>query len=264
MQMVDDNIGNKVRQNAVQNDGNEYGNGNVVTAPAKGNGNGINGNPIRCYNCRGEGHYASNCHRNHVNGCAYLSNSYQIAQEDDARSNSHSRGMNSVAQCSVYAHDGSIMVNKDGKFTANHDVCVLNYVNNMNSRADNQSANVTIRENQKKYKENAKNSKELGSKGSLASSRLAKPSNCLRWIPTGRIFAMCGKLTASSNTENKSEKSMYDNASTSNPSEPSSKGFPISTSLLGRFPTGKQLLVHDESRFKTSCSIDKDKYTMKA
>ncbi|GJT74059.1 reverse transcriptase domain-containing protein [Tanacetum coccineum] len=118
--------------------------------------------------------------------------------------------------------------------TANHDVCVLNYVNDMNSRADNQSANVTIRENQKKYKANAKNSKELGSKGSLASSRPSKPRTCLRWIPTGRIFAMCGKLTASSNTENKSEKSVCDNASTSNPSKPSSKGFSNSASLLGR------------------------------
>ncbi|GJW62061.1 hypothetical protein Tco_0111396 [Tanacetum coccineum] len=84
-----------------------------------------------------------------------------------------------------------------------------------------------------KYKENAKNSKELGSK-EVALSRPSKPRTCLRWIPTGRIFAMCGKLTASSNTENKSEKSVCDNASTSNPSEPSSKGFPISTSLLGR------------------------------
>ncbi|GJX41152.1 retrovirus-related pol polyprotein from transposon TNT 1-94 [Tanacetum coccineum] len=118
--------------------------------------------------------------------------------------------------------------------TTNHDVCVLNYVNNMNSHADNQSANVTIREYQKKYKANAKNSKELRSKGSLASSRPSKPRTCLRWILTGRIFAMCGKLTASSDTENKSKKSMCDNASTSNPSEPSSKGFPISTSLLGR------------------------------
>ncbi|GKB25300.1 reverse transcriptase domain-containing protein, partial [Tanacetum coccineum] len=72
MQMVDDNVGKQMRHNAVQNDGNEglsvvleianqYGNGNVKTTPAKGNGNGINGNPIRCYNCRGEGHYASNC-----------------------------------------------------------------------------------------------------------------------------------------------------------------------------------------------------------
>ncbi|GJW59091.1 putative ribonuclease H-like domain-containing protein [Tanacetum coccineum] len=87
------------------------------------------------------------------------------------------------------------------KFTVNHDVCALNYVNNMNSRADNQSVNVTIRENQKKYKANAKNSKELGSKGSLASSRPSKPRTCL---------------------------------STSNPLKTSSKGFPISTSLLGR------------------------------
>ncbi|GJT15946.1 hypothetical protein Tco_0874652 [Tanacetum coccineum] len=118
--------------------------------------------------------------------------------------------------------------------TANHDVCVLNYVNDMNSHADNQTANVSIRENQKKHKANAKKSKELGFRGSLASSRPSKPRTCLRWIPTGRIFAMCGKLTASSNTENKSKKSVCDNASTSNPSKPSSKGFSNSASLLGR------------------------------
>ncbi|GKE54495.1 zf-CCHC domain-containing protein [Tanacetum coccineum] len=66
MQMVDDNVGNQVRQNmnelsVVSEISNQYGNGNVVTAPAEGNGNVINGNPIRCYNCREEGHYASNC-----------------------------------------------------------------------------------------------------------------------------------------------------------------------------------------------------------
>ncbi|GJV95263.1 hypothetical protein Tco_1546840 [Tanacetum coccineum] len=87
--------------------------------------------------------------------------------------------------------------------TANHEVCVLNYVNGMNSRADNQSDNVSKRENKKKHKANAKKLKELGSKGSLASSRPSKPRTCL-------------------------------SASTSNPSEPSSKGFPISTSLIGR------------------------------
>ncbi|GJX09915.1 zf-CCHC domain-containing protein [Tanacetum coccineum] len=53
MQIVRCMLGNRIA--------NQYGNGNVVTAPAEGNGNGINGNPIRCYNCRGEGHYASNC-----------------------------------------------------------------------------------------------------------------------------------------------------------------------------------------------------------
>nr|GEU90569.1 hypothetical protein [Tanacetum cinerariifolium] len=117
--------------------------------------------------------------------------------------------------------------------TANHNVCVLNYVNNINSRADNQSANVSICENQTKHKANTKKSKELGSKESLTSSRTSKPRTCLRWIPTGRIFSMCEKLTASSNTENKSKKSVCDNASTSNPSKPSRKGFSNSAFLLG-------------------------------
>nr|GEW14678.1 hypothetical protein [Tanacetum cinerariifolium] len=118
--------------------------------------------------------------------------------------------------------------------TGNHDVCVLNYVNDMNSHTDNQSTNVSIRENKKKHKANAKKSKELGSKESLASSRPSKPRTCLRWIPTRRIFAMRRKLTASSNTEYKSGKYVYDNASTSNPSKPSIKGFSKSASLLDR------------------------------
>ncbi|GJV95939.1 hypothetical protein Tco_1547516 [Tanacetum coccineum] len=95
--------------------------------------------------------------------------------------------------------------------TANHDVCVLNYVNDMNSHADNHSANVSKHENQKKHRANVKKSKELGSKGSLASSRPSKPRTCLRWIPTGRIFAICGKLTASSNIKNKSKRYVCDN-----------------------------------------------------
>ncbi|GJZ33987.1 retrovirus-related pol polyprotein from transposon TNT 1-94 [Tanacetum coccineum] len=90
MLMVEDNVGNQFRPNAMQNVGNQvvlnasqnpgvqnvgnqnglsvvseianqHGDGNVVTAPAEGNGNGINGNTIRCYNCQGEDHYASNC-----------------------------------------------------------------------------------------------------------------------------------------------------------------------------------------------------------
>nr|GEW20204.1 hypothetical protein [Tanacetum cinerariifolium] len=60
MLMVDDNVGNQFRENVVQI-ANQHGNGNVVAARVKGNSNGINGNPIRCYNCQGEDHYASNC-----------------------------------------------------------------------------------------------------------------------------------------------------------------------------------------------------------
>ncbi|GKG19856.1 zf-CCHC domain-containing protein, partial [Tanacetum coccineum] len=63
---------------------NQYGNGNVVTAPAMGNGNGINGNPIRCYNCRGEGHYASNYTVNpRKQDVAYLQQQPPIAQEEE-------------------------------------------------------------------------------------------------------------------------------------------------------------------------------------
>nr|GEW96864.1 hypothetical protein [Tanacetum cinerariifolium] len=497
MKMVDNNVGNQVRQNDVQNDGNEYGNRNVVTAPGEGNGNGINGNPIRCYNCRGEGHYASNYTvKSKKRDAAYLQQQLQIAQEEEAgihcteeefefmavadayketeRVKINCTSEDTLQQAStsgtksdnapVYDPDGSnelqaqlgdlkgkssdnqcasntidpvsqkpgdenmslesqvlnyakenahlkttyknlfdsikvtqaqtnsiidflqkqsyeneylvykainlrkppsssykpklysvtlfpkslvlpkvdktnalskpvtlnsapftreskvvqtvnvisprifrtnpsktfrvdnvvpnklvktsvrikwitvsqpnvihkqqansdsngfssTRVNNTNKtrrpyprsnsntdmvsskckqclVTANHDVCVLNYVNDMNSRADNQSANVLIHENQKKHKENAKKLKALGSKGSLASSRPSKPRTCLRWIPTGRIFATCEKLTTSSNTKNKSEKSVRDNASTSNPSKPSSKGFLNSASLLGSY-----------------------------
>nr|GEU62844.1 zf-CCHC domain-containing protein/DUF4219 domain-containing protein/UBN2 domain-containing protein [Tanacetum cinerariifolium]GEV89850.1 zf-CCHC domain-containing protein/DUF4219 domain-containing protein/UBN2 domain-containing protein [Tanacetum cinerariifolium] len=73
MQMVDDNVRN------------QYGNGNVVTAPAKSNGNGIHGNLIRCYNCQGEGHYASNCTvKSRKWDVSYLQKQPQIAQEEEA------------------------------------------------------------------------------------------------------------------------------------------------------------------------------------
>nr|GFA36022.1 hypothetical protein [Tanacetum cinerariifolium] len=52
----------------------------------------------------------------------------------------------------------------------------------------------------------------------LASPRPSKPRTCLRWLPTERIFDLCGKVNVSSNTDNESNTSLCDNASASNPS----------------------------------------------
>nr|GEX54023.1 hypothetical protein [Tanacetum cinerariifolium] len=99
-----DVIENQVIQNAVQNQkvqnaGNQNGligvqgnrnqnqieNGNLVAARAEGNTAGQNGNQIRCYNCRGVGHYTRNCTvRPRRRDAAYLQTQLLIAQKDEA------------------------------------------------------------------------------------------------------------------------------------------------------------------------------------
>ncbi|GJW57917.1 retrovirus-related pol polyprotein from transposon TNT 1-94 [Tanacetum coccineum] len=118
--------------------------------------------------------------------------------------------------------------------TANHDVCVLNYVNGMNSRTDKHSANVSKTVNQKKHKPLVKKPKKVGSKERLASPKPKKPRSCLRWLPTERIFDLKGKIIESSESESQSDCSKSDNACTSNPQEPTIKQFPNFTSFFGR------------------------------
>ncbi|GJU45935.1 hypothetical protein Tco_1203201 [Tanacetum coccineum] len=63
--------------------------------------------------------------------------------------------------------------------TANHNVCVLNYVNGMNSLALNKNINVENVENQKKHKPKVKKPKKVGSKERLASPKPSAPRSCI-------------------------------------------------------------------------------------
>ncbi|GJW38444.1 retrovirus-related pol polyprotein from transposon TNT 1-94 [Tanacetum coccineum] len=113
--------------------------------------------------------------------------------------------------------------------TVNHDVCMLNYVNDMNSRALNKNENVENVENQKKHKPKVRKAKKVGSKERLASPKPSTPRSCFRWSPTGRMFDLKGKIIATSEYVCQSDCSKGDNAYTSNPQEPFSKRFPNST-----------------------------------
>nr|GEV14873.1 retrovirus-related Pol polyprotein from transposon TNT 1-94 [Tanacetum cinerariifolium] len=97
MQMVRGNGGNQFRQYAGKNAGNLAGyndvignqnqirNGNLVAARAEGNAVGKNKNQIRCYNCRGVGHYARNYTvRPRRRDAAYLQTQLLIAQKKEA------------------------------------------------------------------------------------------------------------------------------------------------------------------------------------
>nr|GEV34029.1 hypothetical protein [Tanacetum cinerariifolium] len=118
MKMVDDNVGNQVRNNAVEYDGNKYGNGNAETTPAGGNGNGINGKPIRCYNCQGEGHYASNCIvKPKKLDAAYLRQQLQISLEEEAWIQSTQEEFEFMAATNAYEETERVKVNCTSKDT---------------------------------------------------------------------------------------------------------------------------------------------------
>nr|GEW19748.1 zinc finger, CCHC-type [Tanacetum cinerariifolium] len=120
---------------------------------------------------------------------------------------------------------------------ANHDVCLLNYVNGKTSRGKKQKANVLINDKQKKQQPEVKKTKKVGFIERLATSKSSKPRSFLRWSPTGRLFDLKGKIITFRKSESQSDYSKGDNACTSNPLEPTIKWFPKSTFSLACNPT---------------------------
>nr|GEU33066.1 hypothetical protein [Tanacetum cinerariifolium] len=91
---------------------NQYGKENVVTSPVEGNGNGIHCNPIRCYNYRGEGHYASNCTiKPRKRDASYLQQQLQIAQEEKVGIQSTQEKFEFMAVADAYEETDRVKVN---------------------------------------------------------------------------------------------------------------------------------------------------------
>nr|GEV24169.1 hypothetical protein [Tanacetum cinerariifolium] len=111
MKMVDDNVGNQ-GLSVVSEIANQYGNENVETTPAKGNGNGINGISIRCYNCQGKGHYASNCTiKPRKRDAAYLQQQLKIYLEEESGIQSTQEEFEFITVAVAYEETERVKVN---------------------------------------------------------------------------------------------------------------------------------------------------------
>nr|GEY99107.1 hypothetical protein [Tanacetum cinerariifolium] len=98
------NVGNQNGLIGVPGNANQNlkGNGNLVAARAEGNANGHNGNQIRCYNCRGVGHFSRNCTvKSRRRDATYLQTQLLIAQKEKARIQLQAENQTELKTCRI-------------------------------------------------------------------------------------------------------------------------------------------------------------------
>nr|GEV04827.1 hypothetical protein [Tanacetum cinerariifolium] len=209
------------------------------------------------------------------NGLSSIGSSYKKNKEADVEENhrnllssSNKKHVSSkynnvkLATENVYSKVVCAMC-KQCLISVNHDVCLLNYVNGIDSRGKKQNVNVSNVANQKKHKAQLWKPKNVGSKERLALPKPSSPRSCLRWSPTGRFFDLKGKINTSSESKSQSDCSSDDNACSSNPLEPISKRFPNSTFFITGLDDGVTTSFQLSQNSRPPCSIIKDKYMMK-
>nr|GEX11353.1 hypothetical protein [Tanacetum cinerariifolium] len=108
------NVGNQNRLSVDPRIANQYGIRNVVTTRAEGNGNGINGNQIRCYNYQGVDDYARNCIvKPRKRDAAYLQAQLQISQKEEAKIQLNSEEFDFMAAIGAYDEIEEVSKQKD-------------------------------------------------------------------------------------------------------------------------------------------------------
>nr|GEY51558.1 putative ribonuclease H-like domain-containing protein [Tanacetum cinerariifolium] len=125
----------------------------------------------------------------------------------------NSRSKNKGAE--VEEHHRNLLLSKNKKHMSsacNNFTLDSHNVYSKNSRGKKQTANVSIKEKQKKQKPKVKKPKKVGFIERLATPKPSKPRSLLRWSPTGRLFDQKGKIVDSSESESQSECSNGDNA----------------------------------------------------
>nr|GFB24775.1 hypothetical protein [Tanacetum cinerariifolium] len=111
---------------------NPNGNGNLVPARDEGNAIGHNGNQIRCYNCRGVGHFARNyTGRPRRKDATYLQAQLLIAQKEEAGIQLQAKEFNLMTDAADLDEIEEVNANYGSTGVHNYENCYANEIFNM-------------------------------------------------------------------------------------------------------------------------------------